>query len=69
MHLVARRRTHVNWDEGQRSFEEGEGIHTESSYKYARADFLRLLERAGFGSVRAWSDEREWFMVCHARTN
>ncbi|HYD59294.1 MAG TPA: L-histidine N(alpha)-methyltransferase [Noviherbaspirillum sp.] len=66
MHLEARRDVRVRWDGGQRLFRQGERIHTESSYKYTRHGFLQLLERAGFGSVRTWTDEREWFMVCHA---
>ena len=67
MHLEARRDVRVRWSGGERQFREGERIHTENSYKYTRPGFLRLLERAGFGSVRTWTDEREWFMVCHAR--
>ncbi len=67
MHLEARRRLTVNWQGGQRQFEQGERIHTENSYKYTRQGFLQLLERAGFGAVRSWTDERNWFMVCHAR--
>ena len=67
MHLEARREVTVRWSGGMRHFRQGERIHTENSYKYTRHDFLQLLERAGFGSVRTWTDEREWFMVCHAR--
>lgn len=67
MHLEARRSVSVRWRGGVRHFRQGERIHTESSYKYSRHGFLQLLERAGFGAVRTWTDEREWFMVCHAR--
>jgi len=67
MHLEARCEAVVRWNGGERRFRQGERIHTENSYKYARHDFLQLLERAGFGSVRTWTDDREWFMVCHAR--
>lgn len=67
MHLEARHDVKVRWNGGLRHFREGERIHTENSYKYKRHDFLQLLERAGFGSVRTWTDEHEWFMVCHAR--
>ena len=67
MHLEARDEVVVRWNGGERKFRKGERIHTENSYKYARHDFLQLLERAGFGSVRTWTDEHEWFMVCHAR--
>lgn len=67
MHLEARRDISVAWQGGKRRFREGERIHTESSYKYTRQGFLSLLERAGFGQTRTWTDERGWFMVCHAR--
>lgn len=67
MHLLAARRTEVHWEGGERRFEEGESIHTECSYKYTRKKFLAMLEQAGFEPARTWSDERDWFMVCHAR--
>jgi dimethylhistidine N-methyltransferase len=67
MYLEARRTIDVAWPGGKRRFWQGQRIHTESSYKYTHDRFTRLLERAGFGEVRTWSDERNWFMVCHAR--
>ncbi len=67
MHLEARREAHVSWRGGRRRFLPGERIHTESSYKYTRHGFLQLLERSGFGRTQTWTDERGWFMVCHAR--
>jgi dimethylhistidine N-methyltransferase len=67
MHLEARRDLTVRWPGGLRRFAEGERIHTENSYKYTREAFLQLLERAGFAPARNWTDERGWFMVCHAR--
>ncbi|OGA74694.1 MAG: dimethylhistidine N-methyltransferase [Betaproteobacteria bacterium RIFCSPLOWO2_12_FULL_65_14] len=66
MHLEARRDTTVHWPGGARRFAQGERIHTENSYKYALEDFKALLRRAGFGEVRAWTDERDWFALCHA---
>ncbi|TFV95457.1 L-histidine N(alpha)-methyltransferase [Oxalobacteraceae bacterium OM1] len=66
MHLEARHNVTVRWPGGERHFAAGEGIHTENSYKYTRERFLGLLERAGFGKVRTWTDARGWFMVCHA---
>jgi dimethylhistidine N-methyltransferase len=66
MHLEARRELLVAWPGGSRRFGEGERIHTENSYKYALPDFTRLLERAGFARVRAWTDDRDWFALCHA---
>lgn len=67
MHLEARRDTIVKWPGGERRFGEGERIHTESSYKYARQDFHAMLEEAGFGACESWTDENDWFMVCHAK--
>jgi dimethylhistidine N-methyltransferase len=66
MHLEAQRELLVAWPGGSRHFREGERIHTENSYKYALPDFTRLLERAGFARVRAWTDDRDWFALCHA---
>ena len=68
MHLEARRDLLVAWPGGSRRFEAGETIHTESSYKYRRADFARLLGRAGFTIAGSWTDDREWFGVFHARS-
>jgi dimethylhistidine N-methyltransferase len=67
MHLEARRDLRVSWSGGERRFREGERIHTENSYKYTQQGFVRLLEQAGFQQRRTWSDDRAWFMVCHAR--
>ncbi len=50
-----------------REFAAGERIHTESSHKYAPADFTRLLNDAGFGEVTRWQDARGDFAVYYAR--
>ncbi|HEY0846011.1 MAG TPA: L-histidine N(alpha)-methyltransferase [Noviherbaspirillum sp.] len=67
LYLEALRNVAVEWDGGERRFWQRQCIHTENSYKYTRERFLQLLERAGFGEVRTWTDPRHWFMVCHAR--
>jgi dimethylhistidine N-methyltransferase len=67
MHLEAKSNLTVRWQGGQRRFERGERIHTESSYKYTQAGFIKLLEQAGFREARVWTDPRGWFMVCHAQ--
>ncbi|WP_251863103.1 L-histidine N(alpha)-methyltransferase [Achromobacter sp. Marseille-Q4962] len=67
MHLEARRNVRVAWPEGERLFAAGERIHTENSYKFTPQAFTALLERAGFASVRHWSDSRGWFSVFGAR--
>jgi dimethylhistidine N-methyltransferase len=66
MHLEARRDIVVRWHGGERRFGEGERIHTENSYKYTPDSFAGLLREAGYEPARTWTDERDWFMVCHA---
>jgi dimethylhistidine N-methyltransferase len=63
MHLQALHTQTVRWPGGERQFVAGEGLHTESSYKWTPAAFETLLNEAGFGSVRMWSDEQDWFGV------
>ena len=68
VHLEARNDTIVHWQNGGiRHFLQGERIHTGSSYKYTRQDFIDLLQQAGYDQVQTWCDPQEWFMVCHAR--
>lgn len=67
MHLQARRTVRVAWQGGERSFDEGERIHTENSYKYTQDGFVNLLREAGFADTRVWTDDNNWFMVCLAR--
>ncbi|SFD65616.1 L-histidine N(alpha)-methyltransferase [Paracidovorax konjaci] len=67
MHLETTRGTRVRWPGGSRVFAPGERIHTENSYKYTLPAFQAMLARAGFSHARAWTDERGWFAVVHAR--
>lgn len=69
MHLLAKEDQTVRWPGGERHFAAGEGLHTESSYKWKPATFEALLNEAGFGSVRLWSDERQWFGVFAAEAS
>ncbi len=69
MHLQALDSLTVRWPGAARRFENGESIHTENSYKYTRESFTALLNEAGFERVRAWTDQRNWFMVCHAHAS
>ena len=45
------------------SFEEGETIHTEYSYKYTLDGFATLTEAAGFSVETVWTDDRSYFSV------
>jgi Uncharacterized conserved protein len=44
-------------------FRDGDGIHTENSYKYTVAEFQDLAGKAGFSAVRAWTDPERLFSV------
>lgn len=67
MHLQANGAQTVSWPGGQRTFADGERLHTENSYKWKPEAFEALLRRAGFGEVTQWSDERGWFSVFWAQ--
>ncbi|MBS1149512.1 MAG: methyltransferase [Myxococcaceae bacterium] len=49
------------------SFEPGERIHTENSYKFTVGGAQALLARAGFENLCSWTDPRGWFGVHLAR--
>ncbi len=66
MHLAARHALVVSWPGGKRSFNAGERIHTENSYKYQVPAFGELLKAAGFAGVTTWTDTHSWFAVCLA---
>ena len=63
MHLQATQDLVVHWPGASRAFAQGEGIHTENSYKYTSDGFEALLRQAGFGTVQRWSDSGEWFAL------
>ncbi len=67
MHLESPQGAHVRWPGGSRVFAPGERIHTENSYKYTLPAFQAMLARAGFSRARAWTDDRGWFALVHAR--
>jgi L-histidine Nalpha-methyltransferase len=63
MHLEARTPQTIVVDGTARTFERGERIHTENSYKYAPAEFEAMLQQAGFASVTCWQDDARDFAV------
>jgi len=67
MHLVATRPTTIGIGDRVFSFVAGEGIWTESSYKYTVADVRAMGEDSGFRMERMWVDAREWFGVAAFR--
>ena len=67
MHLEASSEQRVSTERGARDFAAGERIHTESSYKYAPAEFHAMLCQAGFLDVTQWQDERGDFAIYYAQ--
>jgi L-histidine N-alpha-methyltransferase len=65
MHLVATSRQHVRIPAAslEVTFEEGETIWTESSYKYRPEQVVQMLERAGFRRVEQWIDAANGFAL------
>ena len=63
MHLQSAGTQTVRWPGGERTFADGEQMHTENSYKWQPADFDALLREAGFGASSHWTDEKGWFSV------
>ena len=63
----ARSRQVVQTAFGERVFAARERIHTESSYKYAPAEFRALLRQAGFAEVTIWQDDDGDFAVYFAQ--
>ena len=63
MHLIARHNVTVNWRKQSRTFQAGESIHTENSYKWTISDFSDLLKQSGFSSTRYWTDPAVQFAV------
>ncbi len=65
MHLVAARRQLVRIPGAslEVTFEEGETIWTESSYKYQPDAVVQMLERAGFQPAAQWLDAADSFAL------
>ena len=69
MHLQSRSRQRVRFAGGERTFEAGERIHTENSYKWRRGDFEALLRDAGFARVQTWTVTQGWYAVVLAQAD
>jgi L-histidine Nalpha-methyltransferase len=65
MHLVAdsRQQVRVAAASLELTFEAGETIWTESSYKYRPADVVHMLERCGFRAMGQWVDHEDGFAL------
>jgi dimethylhistidine N-methyltransferase len=63
MHLVSVVEQQVRVGEHTFSFQPGETIHTENSWKYTPRAFGELVAKAGFAVQKFFTDERNWFGV------
>jgi dimethylhistidine N-methyltransferase len=66
MHLESLRTQSVSLGGARRSFETGERIHTENSYKYQASEFADLLSQAGFADSRHWSSPDDGYFLFYA---
>lgn len=63
MHLVSQRPQKIKIGDHLILFNQGETIHTESSYKYTIEEFQELGSNAGFTPVHVWTDADNQFSV------
>jgi len=63
MHLEALRGVEFTVSGQRFSMRAGATIHTENSHKYGYRDSRLMLRAAGWGVVREWIDEQEWFSI------
>jgi dimethylhistidine N-methyltransferase len=63
MYIVSLQAQTVHLDGFAFSFEAGEQLRTEHSYKYSIPQFQQLAERAGFRSQQVWTDPDQLFSL------
>lgn len=63
MHLVSLRKQIVNIGTCSFTFQEGERIHTENSYKYTIPQFQALAKTAGWVPHEVWTDKDQLFSL------
>ncbi len=63
MHLVSLRAQKVRVNGASFDFARGETIHTENSHKYDLAGFRGLSARAGYDTVKTWTDAADYFAI------
>ncbi len=68
MHLVSLGAQTITVDGEPVTFEQGEPIWTESSYKYSPAELEGCAREAGMTLRKMWLDGRGWFMVGYFET-
>jgi dimethylhistidine N-methyltransferase len=63
MHLVSKISQLVRVNQTVFRFQQGETIHTESSYKYSVDEFIELCGKARFRIKKCWKDSQNLFCV------
>ncbi len=65
MHLEAVRETTLDFPDAEvrRTFQQGERIHTENSYKFTLEGAATMAEAAGWSLEQSWRDSQEWFAL------
>ncbi|MDR7071388.1 L-histidine N(alpha)-methyltransferase [Fictibacillus barbaricus] len=63
MHLVSLKNQRITIGNEKITFNEGETIHTENSYKFTIKEFQDIARKCGFTSRNVWCDEKEWFSM------
>ncbi len=69
MHLRAKERTTISLDGREFSFDPGETLHTENSYKYSINRLKALFEETPWRLETVWTDENQWFAACLLSNN
>ena len=69
MHLISQKTQQIRVGAHVFHFDEGETLHTESSYKYSIEEFQALASRAGYKPTAVWTDANNLFSVHYLRVN
>lgn len=65
MHLVSKKAQEVSIGEEIFSFDSGETIHTENSYKFDLKDFEKTLNKAELCLRKVWTDQHDHFALTY----
>ena len=60
MHLVSKKRQDIHLNHRLFTFEEGETLHTESSYKYSIDQIQKIAAKQGLKPGPVWTDAQHW---------
>jgi dimethylhistidine N-methyltransferase len=63
MHLFSHKAQKLRVNGSTFTFQAGESIHTENSYKYTVEEFQALAWEAGWESAKVWQDGKKYFSV------